>query len=119
MKPKVVRSEMIDWIQAPQHFDCFSKPIFNFENSDARYIDFRISITRPHGHIETHVHQEAENIYYVIRGKGIVELDGERHLLEPEMAVFIPPGVYHALYNTGYEDLVTVFVGAPGQDMPR
>ena len=113
MQAKVIRSETIDWIQPPQHIGCYSKPIFNYTNSDARYVDFRISITRPQGYIETHVHQEAENIYYVIQGKGIVELDGERHFIEQGTAILIPPGVHHALYNTGYEDLITVFVGAP------
>jgi len=40
-------------------------------------------------------HEQAENLWYVLRGKGLVELAGERILLDPHTRVFIPPGVKH------------------------
>jgi mannose-6-phosphate isomerase-like protein (cupin superfamily) len=116
---RVVRSEEVDWIEPPLHFGSYSKLLINPENSATKSVDFRVSITRPHGRIEQHVHERAENIYYVVKGRGIVELDGERHLMDPGMLVFIPPGVEHALFNTGFEDLVTVVVACPADDMDR
>lgn len=119
MKARVVSSLSVDWIEPPAHRGSYSKLLFNPENCDTRYLDFRVSTTRPQGVIDRHVHREAENIYYVIRGSGVVELDGERHLVNPGDAVFIPPGVEHAMYNTGFEDLVAVVVACPAQDMTR
>ena len=37
----------------------------------------------------THYHKKMTEIYYVLEGEGHIELDGERHPLKPETAVFI------------------------------
>ena len=71
------------------------------------------------GCCEPHTHETAENIYYVIKGQGVVELDGKRHLIGPGMVVFIPAGVEHGIANTGFEDLVFIVAASPPQDMPR
>jgi mannose-6-phosphate isomerase-like protein (cupin superfamily) len=65
------------------------------------------------------VHKVAENIYYILQGKGIVELDGEKRLVEPHMVIHIPPGVRHGIFNTGLEDLVFIVVASPPSDMPE
>ena len=44
---------------------------------------------------ETHYHKKMTEIYYVLEGEGHIELDGERHPLKPETAVFIKPGCRH------------------------
>ena len=56
-----------------------------------------------------HYHKESAEIYYVLEGKGKLELDKDTVDLEPGMAVFIPPGVRHR----GYGDFKTVVVGSP------
>jgi mannose-6-phosphate isomerase-like protein (cupin superfamily) len=119
MRAKVFRAEEVMWEQPPGHYSAFSKMLVHPSNSETRGLDFRISSYQPMGYAEVHSHKQAENIYYVLRGKGIVELDGERILLEPQMGVFIPPGVKHGIYNTGLEDLVFVVVAWPADDMPR
>lgn len=42
-----------------------------------------------------HYHKKMTEIYYVLEGEGEIELDGERHPLKPETAVFIKPGCRH------------------------
>lgn len=118
-KAKVIRIEEAFWEQPPSHFEAFSKMLIHPTNSDTRYFDFRLSIYRPKGYAEVHVHKLAENIYYILQGKGIVELDGEKHLVEPHMVVHIPPGVRHGIFNTGLEDLVFIVVASPPSDMPE
>ena len=58
-------------------------------------------------------------LYYVLRGKGLVELDRGRILPGPHMGVFSPPGVKHGIYNAGLEDLVFIVVARPPDDMPH
>ena len=118
-KAKVMRIEEAFWEQPPAHFSAFSKMLVHPTNADTRYFDFRISSYQPKGYAEVHVHEVAENIYYILQGRGIVELDGEKRLVEPHMVIYIPPGVRHGIFNTGLEDLVFIVVASPPSDMPE
>jgi mannose-6-phosphate isomerase-like protein (cupin superfamily) len=55
-------------------------------------------------------HQE---LLYVVSGRGELELDGDRHALEPDMGVFIAPGETYAVENSGPDELFVVSVTAP------
>ena len=48
-----------------------------------------------------------DEVYYVLRGRGILRLGDppEAFELEPDTVVFIPSGTTHAVENTGAEDL--------------
>ncbi len=118
MGARVFRAEEIMWERPPGHHSAFSKMLVHPSNSGTKYFDFRISSYQPRGYAEVHVHEVAENLYYFLQGKGIVELDGVRHLVEPHMVVHIPPGVRHGIFNTGMEDLVFLVVASPPADMP-
>jgi mannose-6-phosphate isomerase-like protein (cupin superfamily) len=113
-----MRMEEAFWELPPGHFQAFSKLLVHPTNAATKYFDFRISSYQPRGYAEVHAHEVAENLYYFLRGKGIVELDGVQHLVEPHMVVHIPPGVRHGIFNTGIEDLVFLVVASPPGDMP-
>jgi mannose-6-phosphate isomerase-like protein (cupin superfamily) len=115
---KVFQAEEVDWIEAPGHFSAFSKLLINEQNG-SKYFDFRVSSYQPKGYCEAHKHEFAENIYYILKGTGIVELDGNRTLVGPGTVIFIPPKVVHKIINTGFEDLIFIVVGSPPQDMAK
>ena len=56
-----------------------------------------------------HYHKRTAETYYVLEGKGKLELDDETVDLEPGMAVLISPGVRHR----GYGDFSTIVTGTP------
>ena len=116
---KVMRMEEAFWELPPGHFQAFSKMLVHPTNAATKHFDFRISSYQPRGYAEVHVHAVAENLYYILQGKGIVELDGVKHLVEPHMLIHIPPGVRHGIFNTGIEDLVFLVVASPPYDMPE
>ncbi len=118
MEAKIFRAEEINWIEAPGHYSAFSKLLIN-EQTGSKYFDFRVSSYQPKGYCDTHSHEHAENIYYILKGNGIVELDGKRHLVVPGTFIFIPPKVKHAIINTGFEDLIFIVAASPPQDMPK
>ena len=118
-KAKVMRAEEAFWELPPGHSQAFSKMLVHPTNANTRYFDFRISSYQPKGYAEVHVHAVAENIYYILQGKGIVELDGVRHLVGPHTVIHIPPGVHHGIFNTGLQDLVFIVVASPPHDMPE
>lgn len=63
------------------------------------------------------VKHEAEEIAYVLSGVGELQTDGEPVSFAAHQALHIPPGLWHAVANTGDEDLIMVF-GFPHSDYP-
>ena len=62
----------------------------------------------------THADDGQEEVYLVIRGSGEIEIDGERHPLDPETMVRVAPGTARKVY-TGDEPIRMVIVGGvPG-----
>jgi mannose-6-phosphate isomerase-like protein (cupin superfamily) len=44
---------------------------------------------------QTHYHKRTTEIYLVLEGSGEMELDGQRHRVEPMTAIYINPGCRH------------------------
>jgi mannose-6-phosphate isomerase-like protein (cupin superfamily) len=55
-----------------------------------------------------------QELLYVVAGQGELQLDGDRHALEPDLGVFIAPGETYAVENSGPNELLVVSVTAPG-----
>ena len=60
---------------------------------------------------------ETEEVAYVVSGSGELRLDGDAVAFGPGDALRIPAGIWHAVVNTGAEDVVMVF-GFPHPDYP-
>jgi quercetin dioxygenase-like cupin family protein len=63
------------------------------------------------------VRHETEEVAYVVSGSGELRLDEGALPFAQGDAVHIPAGVWHAVANTGDEDVVMVF-GFPHPDYP-
>ena len=62
----------------------------------------------PGGQLLRHRH-EPEETYYIVGGRGEMEIEGRATQVGPGSAVYIPPDAPHALRCTGTEPLVFVF----------
>ena len=65
-----------------------------------------------------HLHTDAEEVFFVLRGKikVMVEKDGEtwESILGERDCISVPPGVYRGEINIGEEDaIIMVMIGAP------
>jgi mannose-6-phosphate isomerase-like protein (cupin superfamily) len=54
-----------------------------------------------------------QEVLFVVAGRAELELDGQRHLLEPDTGVFVAPGDTYAVDNPGPSELLAVSVLAP------
>jgi mannose-6-phosphate isomerase-like protein (cupin superfamily) len=54
---------------------------------------------------ERHYHRASEEIYFVLKGSGRMEVDGDTRTVRPGDAVLIPPGAWHTLENDGSSEL--------------
>jgi quercetin dioxygenase-like cupin family protein len=65
---------------------------------------------------ETHVHIGAEEVLYVLQGRGEIQVEGACHAVAQGQAVYIPDGAEHSYINTGDGALVLVGAMAPSID---
>jgi mannose-6-phosphate isomerase-like protein (cupin superfamily) len=62
---------------------------------------------------ERHYHRLTEEIYFVLKGQGKMEVDGETTHVRPGDAVLIPAGAWHQLENNGTSELRILCCCAP------
>jgi mannose-6-phosphate isomerase-like protein (cupin superfamily) len=86
------------------------------ETAGSRHIDYRISMYQPMAHVALHKHKVREQVYHVLDGEGLMEIDGKKHVVRKHDVIFLPPGVEHSIGNTGLGDLVFLVVTSPVTD---
>lgn len=57
-----------------------------------------------------HYHPEAEESYYILAGRGRIEIDGETREVSAGDAVLIPPDVTHQIFNASQSNENLVFL---------
>ena len=62
---------------------------------------------------ERHYHGAAQEIYFVLKGSGAMEVDGKTRHIRPGEAVLIPAGAWHTLENDGTSELRFLCICAP------
>jgi mannose-6-phosphate isomerase-like protein (cupin superfamily) len=104
---------------AGHHNGAYSKMLVTPANAATKHFDYRISSYQPKAHVQAHRHKIQEQIYHVLDGEGLMEIDGVRRVVKKQDVIFIPPGAEHALYNTGFTDLTFIVVTSPPHDADK
>ncbi len=105
------------WQEFPGHFgSALSKALVRPETTGSKLIDYRISTYQPMAYVETHTHKVQDQVYQVLDGEGLMEIDGKRQVVRKHDVIFIPPGTSHAIYNSGLGDLTFIVVTTPMLD---
>ena len=61
--------------------------------------------------------QTQEEVYFIVSGTGEMCIGAERQAVTGGQAVFIPPGEYHQLTNTGDGPLIMIYCYGPAGDV--
>ncbi|HEX5935061.1 MAG TPA: cupin domain-containing protein [Pseudorhizobium sp.] len=105
------------WQQFPAHYGgALSKALVHPSTTGSRQLDYRISTYQPMAYVERHVHKVQEQIYHVLEGEGLMEIDGKNTVVRKHDVVFLPPGTWHSIQNTGLGDLTFIVVTTPVKD---
>ena len=107
----------VPWQQFPDHYGgALSKPLVMPETAGSHNVDYRISMYQPMAYVARHKHKVQEQVYHVLEGEGLMEIDGKAHVVRKHDVIFLPPGVKHDIANTGLTDLVFIVVTSPVVD---
>jgi mannose-6-phosphate isomerase-like protein (cupin superfamily) len=107
----------VPWREFPDHFGgALSKPLVTPETAGSRHIDYRISMYQPMAYVARHKHLVQEQIYHVLEGEGLMEIAGKNRVVRKHDFIFLPPGVEHAISNSGLVDLIFLVITSPVTD---
>lgn len=53
----------------------------------------------------SHMLRESSEVYFILEGQGIMQIDGESAQVGQGQAIYIPPGSRQHIQNTGTDDL--------------
>ena len=111
---KVVHLEQVEKIPLPR--ESWSRMLVTRQTSGENRLSLGYSVFTP-GTVLGMVSHEVEEVAFVIAGRGELRLDGGSVEFGSGDALFIPPRTWHAVANTGGDDVVMVF-GFPHPEYP-
>jgi quercetin dioxygenase-like cupin family protein len=109
-----VRLDAVEPIPLPG--GSWSRMVLNDKSLSGNTASLGYSVFTP-GCVTAMVSHETEEVAYVVAGSGELRLDGENVPFAAGQGLFVPAGIWHAVANTGQEDVVMVF-GFPHPDYP-
>jgi quercetin dioxygenase-like cupin family protein len=113
----VVRTISLDDVEPiPLPGGSWSKMVLNGESLQGNASSLGYSVFTP-GCVTAMVAHQTEEVAYVVAGSGELRVEGEAVPFAAGQGIFVPAGVWHAVANTGAEDVVMVF-GFPHPDYP-
>lgn len=92
------------------------RELMAYRNSCIRNLSLAEAILPVGATTEAHYHVGTDEIYYILRGRGLVRVEGEERAVGPLDAIAIPANHRHNITNTGEEPLVFLCCCAPAYE---
>jgi mannose-6-phosphate isomerase-like protein (cupin superfamily) len=89
--------------------------IFDPIGEQANFV-FAIEIFDIGGRTPPNVHQEAQEMFYVLSGQGRAYCDGKQVMLRRGDSMLLPPGTTHQIENTGTDRLYCLTMMVPNEE---
>jgi mannose-6-phosphate isomerase-like protein (cupin superfamily) len=83
------------------------------ENTGSEYLWLGTSSVDPGFTSNAHSHEDQEEVFYCVSGRGRIKVDDEEAPLVPGAAIYVPPKSVHQLINDGDEILKVVSAVSP------
>ncbi|MDV9194449.1 cupin domain-containing protein [Streptomyces sp. Wh19] len=84
---------------------CRWKMLMNGMHLEGQWNCVEFVVIEPGASVGEHVHMRTEEIYYIISGRAVVTMDGERIDARPGDLITTPIGSSHSIANHGDEDM--------------
>lgn len=116
-KPFAVRRGDVQGYLPPKHPNTVNYKLVCKETVSALQMEVNISETEATGMAEEHYHDKSEQVYCLIEGRCMVEVDGETAELAPGDMAFFAPGKRHKITPIGGPTKAIVIFAPPVGDM--
>ncbi|MCG9479382.1 MAG: cupin domain-containing protein [Actinomycetia bacterium] len=80
------------------------------EGCQSRRLTLGHTTIYPTGTTTGHSHDDMEEVYYVVMGKGTMVVGEDEYEVEQGDALYVPPGVFHTTKQSGNLPLIVVWV---------
>ena len=84
--------------------------LIDTENSPSKNITMGYTVIYPTGKTTGHAHDDMEEVYYILNGKGKMVIGDDEFPVQAGDAFYVPFGEFHVTYNTGNQPLAMVWV---------
>jgi mannose-6-phosphate isomerase-like protein (cupin superfamily) len=113
LEPKVVAPNDVPSIQG---YCGLVWELIDTKNTDAQKLNLAL-VTVDIGQAgQPHMHRATEELYFILQGRGQVNIAEMVHDVSQSYAVFIPPGYVHSIRNTGPDVLRLLAINSPPYD---
>jgi mannose-6-phosphate isomerase-like protein (cupin superfamily) len=92
------------------------RELLAYRNSCIRQQSLAEARLAPGARTAPHFHRLTEEIYYILRGTGLMTIGEETLPVGPNDAIAIPPGAIHTILNSGDQSLVFLCTCAPAYE---
>jgi mannose-6-phosphate isomerase-like protein (cupin superfamily) len=80
------------------------------QDSPSKNLTMGYTVIYPTGKTTGHAHDDMEEVYYILTGKGTMVIGEDEFPIRAGDAFYVPFGEYHVTYNTGNQPLAMVWV---------
>ena len=80
------------------------------ESSPSKNLTMGYTVIYPTGKTTGHAHDDMEEVYYILSGRGKMVIGGDEFPIQAGDAFYVPFGQFHVTYNTGNQPLAMVWV---------
>jgi mannose-6-phosphate isomerase-like protein (cupin superfamily) len=80
------------------------------DDSPSKNLTMGYTVIYPSGKTTGHAHDDMEELYYILTGKGKMVIGDDEFPIRAGDAFYVPFGEYHVTYNTGNQPLAMVWV---------
>ncbi|MFO7929546.1 MAG: dimethylsulfonioproprionate lyase family protein [Candidatus Humimicrobiaceae bacterium] len=80
------------------------------EGCESRRLTLGHTIIYPTGTTTGHSHDDMEEVYYVVMGKGVMVVGDDEYDIQQGDALYVPPGEFHTTKQRGNLPLIVVWV---------
>jgi len=80
--------------------------IFDVEDSGLKNLEIAMCIFNPGEIARIHYHKKIEEVYFIVEGEGLIELDGTWYPVKAEDTIAIPIGVKHRMKNVSKNNIL-------------
>ena len=89
-------------------------PEFGAEKPDSMkaFTSFSRVLIKPGTTNQMHVHEDQEQVYFVIQGGGIIQVGDEKQQVSAGDAVFLPANIPHGFVNNTEKLTILLMIGA-------